>query len=304
MNRIGIDLGGTKIAVAVIAPSGESLYEKRLPTPVDDYVETLQVVNDLVADAEGATGMVSGSARVGVGTPGAESSVDGRIKNANSTILNGRPLHRDLARLLKRPLRLANDANCMALSESRDGAGMDVAVVFGVILGTGVGGGLVINQQLVGGANRIAGEWGHNQLPWSTSDEQPGLPCYCGAVGCVETWLSGPGLSADYQRAGGDPVITSALAICEREQQGDSLAGLVMANYYSRLARALAAVINLLDPHVIVVAGGLSNHPPIYEQVPKLWQQWIFSDQVETQLVKAAHGDASGVRGAAWLWPL
>jgi len=295
-------MGGTKIAVAVISGHGELLFEKRLPTPVNDYAKTLQVIAALVVEAETRTGMPLGSAGVGVGAPGAESLVDGRIKNANSTILNGKPLYEDLTRLLRRPVRLANDANCMVLSEAVDGAAAGAQVVFGVILGTGVGGGLVVNGQLVGGVNRIAGEWGHNPLPWAAADELPGLACYCGARGCIETWLSGPGLLADYQRSGGDSTVSTAALVCEREHQSDPVAMSVLARYYQRLARGLAAVINVVDPDVIVLAGGLSNHLPIYEQVPKIWQKWVFSDSVETRLCQAAHGDASGVRGAACLW--
>lgn len=302
MNRIGIDLGGTKIAVAVISPQGEVLYETRLPTPVGDYGETLGAIGRLVADAELRTKMRPGTASVGVGTPGAESLVDGRIKNANSTVLNGKPLQEDLSRLLQRPIRLANDANCMALSEAIDGAAARAEVVFGVILGTGVGGGLVVNRRLIGGVNRIAGEWGHNPLPWPGPDDEAGLSCYCGAKGCIETWLSGPALVADYQRGGGDPAVPSAASVCLAEAQGELAAVAALARYYQRLARGLAGVINLLDPEVIVLAGGLSNHLPIYERVPALWQQWVFSDRVDTRLCRAAHGDASGVRGAAWLW--
>ncbi|RLA17509.1 MAG: fructokinase [Gammaproteobacteria bacterium] len=304
MNRIGIDLGGTKIAVAVVSSRGELLFEKRLPTPIANYGETLRVIGALVDEAETQTDMPVGSGRVGVGSPGAESLIDGRIKNANSTALNSKTLRQDLTDLLQRPVRLANDANCMVLSEAVDGAAADAEVVFGVILGTGVGGGLVVNGQLIGGANRIAGEWGHNPLPWPTADELPGPACYCGARGCIETWLSGPGLLADYQRSGGDPDVTSAERVCDRENKFDRTATAVLARYYTRLARGLAAVINVVDPDVIVLAGGLSNHLPIYERVPRLWQTWVFSDRVETRLCQAVHGDASGVRGAAWLWPI
>ena len=303
MNRIGIDLGGTKIAVAVLSGDGRLLFEKRLPTPVTNYSAIVQSIAELVLEAELATGMEPGSGQVGVGTPGAESAVDGRIKNANSTVLNGALFRQDLSAELRRQVRLANDANCMVLSEAADGAGEHGEVVFGVILGTGVGGGLVVNGELIRGANRIAGEWGHNPLPWPQADELPGPPCYCGAAGCIETWLSGPALLADYRRQGGDAEVTSAIEVCRRQLVGDSTAEMALDNYYQRLARGLASVINVIDPDVIVLAGGLSNHQPIYVEVPKRWQQWVFSDRVETQLCPALYGDASGVRGAARLWP-
>ncbi|MEL0083511.1 MAG: ROK family protein [Gammaproteobacteria bacterium] len=303
MKRLGIDLGGTKIAVAVIDAGGEVIFEKRLPTPVDDYGQTLRVIAALVAQAEVASGMPAGSARVGVGSPGAESLIHGRIKNANSTALNGQSLARDLTELLKRQVRVANDANCMTLSEATDGAAANQEVVFGVILGTGVGGGLVIRNHLIGGVNRIAGEWGHNPLPWPDADERPGPACYCGQSGCIETWLSGPGLLAEYQRREGGEPVDDAATVCALALAGDQTAGAVLITYYRRLARALASAINFLDPDVIVLAGGLSNHLPIYREVPTLWGQWVFSDRVDTRLLPARHGDASGVRGAAWLWP-
>ncbi|MBL4621578.1 MAG: ROK family protein [Immundisolibacteraceae bacterium] len=304
MNRIGVDLGGTKIAVAVMSPEGDVLFENRLLTPIGDYHATLAAIVTLVREAETAVGMVAGSGPVGIGIPGAESAGDATIKNANSTVLNGQAFHRDLAELLQQPLRLANDANCLALSEAFDGAGANAKVVFGVILGTGVGGGLVINGALIGGANRIAGEWGHNPLPWPQADEQPGQTCYCGATGCIETWLSGPALLADYRRNGGGVDVISAAAVCDQVGTGDGIAEAVLKRYYQRLARGLAAVINLIDPDVIVVGGGLSNHLPIYQQVPALWHRWVFSDRVDTRLCRADHGDASGVRGAARLWGL
>jgi fructokinase len=239
---------------------------------------------------------------VGIGTPGSLSPASGLIRNANSTCLNGNPLQQDLERLLARPVRLANDADCFALSESIDGAGQGYASVFGVIIGTGVGGGIVINGSLIPGANRIAGEWGHNPLPWPGAAELPGVACYCGKRGCIETFLSGAGLAADYHRETG--VSISGVALSERLAQQEQAAQRVMARYEDRLARSLAAVINLLDPEAIILGGGLSNVARLYEQVPRIWTDYIFSDAVRTRLLPPRHGDASGVRGAAWLWPL
>jgi fructokinase len=232
--------------------------------------------------------------------PGAISPATGLVKNANSTWLNGRSLAEDLTNRLARPLRLANDANCLALSEAADGAAIGHAVVFAVIIGTGTGGGVVVNGQPVVGANAIAGEWGHNPMPWPEADEWPGPSCYCGRTGCIETFLSGPGMSRDHYRATGDEL--EALTIAARACAGDAVAGATLARYQHRLARALASIVNVLDPGVIVVGGGLSNIDQLYTRVPELWTEYVFSDHVATKLVKAMYGDSSGVRGAAWLW--
>jgi fructokinase len=277
MLRIGIDLGGTKTEIVVLADNGRELLRERVATPRDDYVGTVATIAGLVRDAEAKVG-AGRTASVGVGIPGAESRVTGLIKNANSTWLIGQPLRADLAAALGRPVRLANDANCFALSEATDGAAAGANVVFGVILGTGVGGGIVVDGKVLVGANAIAGEWGHNPLP---GDEAIRPLCYCGRQGCIETFLSGPALAAD----GG----------AENEA--------AMQRYEQRLARALAQVINILDPDVIVLGGGLSNLDRLYDRVPRLWSAHVFSDAVATRLVKNRHGDSSGVRGAAWLWP-
>jgi fructokinase len=295
--RIGIDLGGTKIEIVVLGEDGSVRWRRRVATPRDDYEGTLAAVARLVAEAERHVG----PGRVGIGIPGTVSRATGLIKNANSTWLIGRPLHRDLEARLERPLRLANDANCFAVSEASDGAASGAATVFGVILGTGVGGGIVVNGAIVEGANSIAGEWGHNPLPWPKDEERPGPACYCGRYGCIETFLSGPGLAADYARRGGAPGC-AARDVAERAAQGDPVASGAMAVWDDRLARALASVVNVLDPEVIVAGGGLSNLGRIYETVPRLWAPYVFSDAVTTRVVPARHGDASGVRGAAWLW--
>jgi fructokinase len=294
--RLGIDLGGTKIAALVLAPTGQVLWEHRVATPRHDYEATISRMAGVVAEAEAAVGA---RCTVGVGMPGALSPVTGLVKNANSTWLNGRPLQMDLERALGRPVRLANDANCLAVSEVTDGAAAGATCVFGVILGTGTGGGVVVNGRLLTGAQAIAGEWGHNPLPWPDAGEWPGPACYCGRTGCLETFLSGPGLAADYTRRGGE----------ERSSEGivgsvatDPLAAATLEAWTSRLARGLASVINVLDPDVIVVGGGLSRVASIYRDVPPLWTRWVFSDRVTTTIVPAAFGDASGVRGAAWLW--
>jgi fructokinase len=237
---------------------------------------------------------------VGVGIPGAVSPATGLVKNANSTWLNGRPLREDLARRLQREVRIANDANCFALSEAVDGAATGRPVVFGVILGTGTGGAIVTDCRVLVGANAIGGEWGHNPVPWPEPDEWPGPPCYCGRTGCIETFLSGPGLSRDHQAASGEAL--DAAAVAARAAAGDLVAAATMARYQGRLARALASVINIVDPHAIVLGGGLSNIERLYEQVPRLWGRFVFSDHVATTLLRARHGDSSGVRGAAWLW--
>jgi len=300
--RIGVDLGGTKIEAVVLDPDGRTLWRERVATPAGDYDATLASVASLVANAEASVG--SGPRPVGVGTPGSQTA-DGSIKNANSTCLNGRPLAADLARLLDRPVRIANDANCLALSEAADGAGAGHPVVFAAILGTGVGAGIVVDGRALTGPNGLAGEWGHNPLPWADADDGPAPACYCGRRGCIETWLSGPGLAHDHTRCTG--VVLSAREIGERAQDGDPACERTLQRYESRLARSLAQVINLLDPDVIVLGGGLSLLSRLYDKVPRLWGQHVFSagsaTPPRTALRASVHGDSSGVRGAAWLWP-
>jgi len=295
--RIGIDLGGTKIEGIAIDDQGGERLRRRIAAPRGDYANTLTAVCGLVRDIEQTTGATG---TVGVGIPGTISPATGFIKNSNSTWLNGRPLAEDLSRRLDRPVRFANDANCFALSEATDGAAAGADVVFGVIVGTGTGGGVVIHRRVLVGANAIGGEWGHNPLPAARGGESPGPPCYCGRSGCIETFLSGPALARDYVQSGGTSL--TAQQISERAAAGDALADATLARYEERMARALASVINLLDPDVIVLGGGLSNIERLYERVPKLWGPHIFSDHVATRLVRAMHGDSSGVRGAAWLW--
>ena len=294
--RIGIDLGGTKIEGVLLDETGRELKRLRLPTPKDDYPATLDTVVRLVATLE------DGGARttVGVGTPGSFSRVTGFMKNCNSTWLNGQALKHDLEHHLGREIRLANDANCFALSEAVDGAGQGAGCVFGVILGTGVGGGVVIDGRVWNGPGGIAGEWGHNPLPAPTDDERPGPECYCGRHGCIETFLSGPGLEADYAAASGERV--PARDLPPRAEAGDPEATKALDRYSRRLAKALAGVINILEPDVIVLGGGLSKLEFLYNRVPALWGEHVFSDRVETRLDRARYGNASGVRGAAWLW--
>jgi fructokinase len=295
--RIGIDLGGTKIEAIALGDAGETLFRQRIATPRDDYDATVRAIGSLVAAAESATGR-RGS--IGVGMPGTISPATGLVKNANSVWLNGRPLHGDLEQHLARPVRLANDANCFALSEATDGAAAGAQTVFGVIIGTGTGGGVVVNGRACTGRNAIAGEWGHNPLPWPADDERPGPACYCGLSGCIETFLSGPGLARAYCQATGAAL--DAAAIAARADGGEAEAGRQLERYAHRLARALATIVNVLDPDVIVLGGGMSHIQSLYDRVPALWSQFIFSDAVATRLLPPAHGDASGVRGAAWLW--
>jgi len=287
--RIGVDLGGTKIEAVAMDAEGTIRLRHRVATPQTDYAATVQAVRDLVLGIEAEAG---GTCTVGVGTPGAISPATGLIKNANSTCLIGQPLDRDLAAALDRPVRLANDADCFALSEAVDGAAAGATSVFGVILGTGVGGGLVWRQHLIHGPNAIAGEWGHNPLPWPRDSERPGPACYCGKRGCIEAFLSGPAVSASHAASHG-----------QRREPGEITDDLFWRTYADRLARALASVINVLDPEVIVLGGGLSNIDRLYRDVPERLPSWVFSDHVATRLVRAKHGDSSGVRGAAWLWP-
>jgi fructokinase len=293
---LGIDLGGTKIEIIALALSGEELLRRRRPSPRGSYADTLNAIRSLVLDAEAELGA---RGTVGFGTPGAISPATGLLKNSNSTWLNGQPLDRDLAELLERPIAIANDADCLALSEATDGAAAGAASVFAVILGTGVGGGLAIHGQVLAGPNAIAGEWGHNPLPWPAPDELPGPPCYCGLNGCIETWLSGPGLARDYRTRTG--IESDSRAVVAAAEQGDGEAEATLRRYDDRLARGLATVINLVDPQAIVLGGGLSQLERLYTNVPAIWDRYVFSDTVHTPLLAPLHGDSSGVRGAAWL---
>jgi fructokinase len=295
--RIGIDLGGTKIEAAAIDRAGKIHARRRVATPAGDYDATIAAVAALVDDIEREQGRTM---TVGVGIPGTAVAGTGLVKNANSTWLIGRPLGGDLEVALGRPVRLANDANCFALSEASDGAAAGRGNVFGVILGTGVGGGLVIDGRIVVGANAIAGEWGHNPLPWPEPEELPGPACYCGRRGCIETFLSGPGLAADHHRHGGAGL--NGARIVAGAAAGDAACRATLDRYAARLARALAHVVNILDPEAIVLGGGLSGIARLYEDVPRLWCRFVFSDTVVTKLLPPVHGDSSGVRGAAWLW--
>jgi fructokinase len=295
--RIGIDLGGTKIEGAAVDVTGAVRARQRVPTPTQDYRATIDAILAVIAEIEREIG---GPASIGIGIPGALSPATGLVKNANSTWLIGRPLQRDLETALGRPMRFANDANCFALSEAADGAGARKEIVFGVILGTGVGGGIVANGRLIVGANAIAGEWGHNPLPWPAPEEIPGPPCYCGRSGCLECFLSGPALAADHYRNSGQSL--SAPEIARAAEHGEPASEASIERYAHRLARGLASVINLIDPDAIVLGGGLSGIAALYDRVPRLWEPYIFSDRVATRLLPPMHGDSSGVRGAAWLW--
>jgi fructokinase len=296
--RIGIDLGGTKIEGIALADDGSELCRHRINTPRDDYPGTLRAIHDVITHLEQESNQ-TGS--IGMGIPGAISPHTGLVKNANSTWLIGKPLEQDLANKLGRPVRITNDANCFAMSEATDGAAKDADVVFGVIVGTGTGGGICVNKRVITGTNAIAGEWGHNPLPWPRDNERPGLPCFCGQHGCIETFLSGTGLTRHYLTAGGKAERTED--IIAQLEVGEPLAEKIMADYEDRMARALASVINVIDPDVVVLGGGLSNIERLYHNVPKLWSKYVFSDHVATRLVAPLHGDSSGVRGAAWLWP-
>ena len=298
--RIGIDLGGTKIEAICLAADGAELARQRIASPQGDYDATIRAIVEMVADIENLTEKTSS---IGIGIPGTISPTSGLVKNANSTWLIGKALDQDLTTALGRPVRLANDANCFTLSEATDGAAKGAANVFGVILGTGVGGGIVIDGNIVTGPNSIAGEWGHNPLPWITDDERPGPDCYCGKSGCIETFLNGAALEQLYPAKSYQAGTLAAEEIAELASNNEAVAGRAIDIYAERLARALASVINVLDPDVIVLGGGLSNIDKLYDQVPSLWQNWVFSDEISTKLVKNRHGDSSGVRGAAWLWP-
>ena len=295
--RIGIDLGGTKIEAIALDDNGIELFRHRINTPQHDYPATLDAIFELVKELESQT-QQTGS--VGLGIPGAISPATSLVKNANSTWLIGKPLDKDLEVKLGKPVRIANDANCFVMSEATDGAGKDADIVFGVIIGTGTGGGICINRQLVVGSNAIAGEWGHNPLPWPSATETPGPDCYCGKQGCIETFLSGTGFARHFHQQNSKQL--SAPEIVTLAEQGNEQAEQALQVYEDRMARALASVINIIDPHVIVLGGGMSNIQRLYDNVPKLWGNYVFSDKVHTQLLPNMHGDSSGVRGAAWLW--
>jgi len=295
--RIGIDLGGTKIEIIALDDERQEIYRKRVATPQGCYSKTLAALVELVAKAEGKIGVVNCS--VGIGIPGSISNKTGKIKNANSTWLIGEDLKGDLEQKLNRPIRLANDADCFALSESSDGAGKDYDSVFGVIVGTGCGGGLVVNKQALSGVNGIVGEWGHNPLPWQAEDDAS-LPCYCGLSACNETFLSGTGFANHYALNNNQQL--TAIQIVSLAEQGDEFAKRALESYCIWLAKGLASVMNVFDPDVIVLGGGMSNVAQLYQRVPQLWDKWVFSDQVETKLLAPKWSDSSGVRGAAWLW--
>ncbi len=294
--RIGIDLGGTKIEVLALDEHGRELARRRIATP-RTYEGTLDALADLVSDVERSAG---GTGSVGIGIPGTISPVSGTVKNANSTWLIGHAFDQDLRERLDRPVRLMNDANCFALSEATDGAGVGAQVVFGVILGTGVGGGVVVRGRVLAGGQLIAGEWGHNPLPWPHDDERPGPPCYCGRTGCIETFLSGPGMERDHEAVTGERRTTHE--IVDLLNGGDERALNTMNRYVDRLARGLATVVNIVDPDVIVLGGGMSNLPGLAEAARAALPPWVFTDEVTTRVVTNLHGDSSGIRGAAWLW--
>jgi fructokinase len=298
MIRIGIDLGGTKIEGIAIDRNGQELARRRIGTPRGNYAATLDAISGLVTWLEGEAG--GGRATVGIGIPGVVSPRTGLVKNANSTWLIGHPLDRDVAERLDRQVRIQNDANCFAVSEAADGAGAGFHTVFGVIIGTGTGAGIVVGGKVLTGRNAIAGEWGHTSLPWPSVAEHPGPACYCGRPGCIETWVSGPGCAADHERVTGQKL--SAPEIVELAETGDEAAIATLERYEDRLARGLTMVIDVLDPDVIVLGGGMSNVGRLYRTLPALLNRWCFSDGIDTPIVKALHGDSSGVRGAAWLW--
>ena len=294
--RVGVDLGGTKIEAVALDGTGNELDRRRVATPQGDYEG---IIGALVALVEEISAGRDTAATVGIGTPGAVSPFDGLMKNSNSVVLNGRPLDRDLQKALGRPMNMRNDADCFALSEAVDGAARGAATVFGVILGTGVGGGVVVDGKVRTGPNRIGGEWGHNPLPWPTDDERPGPDCYCGRRGCIEKWLAGPSLAADHLRVTGDEL--TAPGMVEAARSGDGSAAATLDRYVDRLARSLATIVNVLDPDVVVLGGGMSNVDELYERVPRIWGRYVFGGEVATRLVRNRHGDSSGVRGAAML---
>ncbi|MEM8844923.1 MAG: ROK family protein [Pseudomonadota bacterium] len=295
--KLGVDLGGTKIEIIAIDDSGKELYKKRVNTPQSNYSATLQCIKDLVLSTEYE---LAQSGSVGVGTPGSVSPSNGLLRGSNSTCLNQKPFKQDLQNLLKREIQISNDANCFALSEAIDGAAQDTQTVFGVIVGTGCGAGLVINKQVIDGPNSITGEWGHNPLPWPEENELLSTQCWCGKNGCIETFLSGPGFENDYAQTTRQEK--DSREIVSLSEEGDEAANQVLARYELRMAKSLAHIINIIDPHIIVLGGGMSNIDRLYENVPKLWQTYVFSETVLTKLAPPKYGDASGVRGAAWLW--
>ena len=296
--RIGIDLGGTKIEIVALDRAGVALVRRRVASPAADYDAIVETIGVLVDEVEREAGE---RATVGIGTPGSASPATGLMRNANSTVLNGKPLPRDLERRLRRDVRMENDANCFALSEAADGAAAGATCAFGVILGTGVGGGIVVRGEVLRGANGIAGEWGHNPLPWPRPDELPGPACYCGKRGCIETFLSGPALAFDHRAHGG--AASDARSIVAAAATGDPAARATLERYADRLARGLAATIDLLDPDAIVLGGGLSNVDALYAALPERLRDYTFSETPNTRILPPKHGDSSGVRGAAWLWP-
>ena len=295
--RIGIDLGGTKIAGVVLNPDGATIAERRIASPQSDYAATIAALAAIIGDLEQAVGA---QATIGIGMPGSLSPKTGFVQNANSTWLNGRPLKSDLETRLGRAVRLANDANCFALSEATDGAGQGHDIVFGVIVGTGCGGGIVINHRAIDGPRGIGGEWGHNPLPWASADEHPGQLCWCGRAGCMETWVSGPGMASDHFRVTAET--TTAAEIATQATAGDVIAQATLDRHASRLARGLAHVVNIIDPHVIVLGGGLSNMAQLYQSLPSLMHRYVLADNAAVDIRPPRWGDASGVRGAAWLW--
>jgi fructokinase len=295
--RLGIDLGGTKTEIVALGDGGRVLLRERVPTPQQDYSACIAAMRDLVVAAESRLGR-SGS--VGVAIPGTISTKTGLVKNANSAALNGHPLDTDLVAALARPVRVANDANCFALSEATDGAAAGAAVVFGIIAGTGVGGGVCVDGRVLTGAHGIAGEWGHNALPRPHPNEVPGPPCYCGKRGCIESWCSGPALAAQFERKTGHAC--SAADIASQALAGDTAAAQIMQNFLDRFARAIAHIVNILDPDAIVLGGGLSNIEALYRELPQRVEVYAFTPEGPSRIVKNLHGDSSGVRGAAWLW--
>jgi len=296
--RIGVDLGGTKIEAIALDDDGVVRARLRRPAPQGDYAKTIAAVVALVGEVERAANV--GPSPVGIGMPGGISPATGLVQGSNSTWLIGHPFDVDLAAVLGRPVKIANDANCFAVSEARDGAAAGSAIVFGAILGTGVGGGIVVDGRPLTGANAISGEWGHNPLPWPKDDERPGPACFCGQHSCIESWLSGPGLARDHRRITGEPL--DAAAIVAAAEAGQPAASATLSRYMDRLARGLAHVVNIVDPHVIVLGGGLSNIARLYRDLPELMRPRVFSDHVATRILPPRHGDSSGVRGAAWLW--